>query len=210
MFRRILNHKIGNILIYIAEQSSPLYMTKGLKLLYLIDEQSVRLSGSPITWLDYKVWKNGPVAEELYQELRYNQVLTFGEQRISLNNFLDIEHRTNHKNKEQIDVKLIPKQASDFSQFSDFEIKIIKLIVEKYGNLTSTQLIDTLHQQGTRWHEIVEQHNLEAHFSLRGNTSDYTIDFIDLIEDDEMLSSSARASFEALSFQENLLNLNPA
>ena len=206
MFRRLLNNKIGNILVYIAEECSPLYMTKGLKLLYLIDERAVRLSGSPITWLDYKVWKNGPVAEELYQELRYNQVLTFGEQRLSLDEFLIIERHSNHKNQEQVDVKLLPKQKTDFSKFSDFEIKIVHSIVEKYGNLSSSQLIDVLHQQGTHWHEIVEKHNLQAHFTLKGNTSDYMIDFIDLIEDDEILSSSARSSYEALAFQENLLN----
>ncbi len=73
MFRRILNNKIGNILAYMATQTEPLYMTKALKLLYIIDETAVRQSGSPITWLDYKVWKNGPVSHEIYNELRHNQ-----------------------------------------------------------------------------------------------------------------------------------------
>jgi uncharacterized phage-associated protein len=206
MFRRTLNPKIGNILIYIAENCSPLYMTKALKLLYLIDEQAVRDSGAPITWLDYKVWKNGPVAQELYQEMRFNQVSTFGEQRISLNDFILIEHAENYKNKGQIDIKIIAKKETDFSIFSNFEKNIIVSIVNKYGNLTSTQLIETLHSQGTRWHEIVSKFDLETHFKLRKNTSDYTIDFIDLIEDDEFLQLSAQSSYEALEFQENILN----
>lgn len=205
MFRRLLNDKIGNILCYFAEQCEPLYMTKALKLLYIIDEQAVRLSGSSITWLDYKVWKKGPVAEELYQEFKFNQVLTIGEQRLSLENFLQIERLPNYKDQEQIDIKIIAKKTADFSQFSNFEIKIIEETVKNYGKLTSAQLIDVLHEKGTRWHQIVEQHNLESHFSLRGNTSDYSIDFIDLIEDDELLASSSRSAYEALSFQENLL-----
>ena len=49
-------------------------MTKALKLLYLIDETAVRQSGSPITWLEYKVWKNGPVASEIYFEFKLKLV----------------------------------------------------------------------------------------------------------------------------------------
>lgn len=208
MFRRTLNPKIGNILAYIADNCSPLYMTKALKLLYLIDEQAVRTSGTPITWLDYKVWKNGPVAQELYQELKFNQVNTFGEERVSLESFIQIERAPNHKNKEQLDVKITAKKAADFSIFSNFEQKIIVSVVKDYGDLSSTQLIEALHSQGTRWHEIVSKFDLEKHFRLRGNTSDYTIDFIDLIEDDEFLRMSAQSSYEALEFQENILNSN--
>ena len=58
--------KIGNLLIYIASNIKPLYHTQLLKLIYLIDEEAVKEDGVPITWLDYKVWKFGPVAQEAY------------------------------------------------------------------------------------------------------------------------------------------------
>ena len=73
MFRNQLNNKIGNLLSYLSTQIPNLSMTKALKLLYLIDETSYMQTGVSVTWLDYKVWEMGPVAEELYNELRYDQ-----------------------------------------------------------------------------------------------------------------------------------------
>ncbi len=206
MFRRVLNNKIGNILAYIAAQTEPLYMTKAIKLLYLIDEKAVRLTGSPITWLDYKVWKNGPVPSEIYYELKFDQVMTYGNSRVSLSDFINVQRKPNSKQPDQMDVKITPKKNYDFSDFSDFEMGVVKSVVTDYGYMNAIQLIDLLHQQDTRWHYIVTKFNLEEHFKLRGNTSDYTIDFIDLIEDDEFLKISAQAAYESLTFQENLLN----
>jgi uncharacterized phage-associated protein len=208
MFRRILNNKIGNILAYMATQTEALYMTKALKLLYIIDETAVRQSGSPITWLDYKVWKNGPVAHELYYELRNNQFVTYNESPINLSTFIAVQRTQNGKIPNQIDVKINAINTADFNQFSEFEEDIVKLVVSEFGHLNSTQLIDLLHEQGSRWHTIVTKFNLEEHFKVRSNTSDYSIDFVDLIEDDEFLKLAAQSAFESLAFQDNLLNNN--
>ena len=59
--------KIGNLLIYLAVHLNPLFHTKLIKLLYLIDENAVRDCGVPVTWLDYKVWQYGPVAPVIYE-----------------------------------------------------------------------------------------------------------------------------------------------
>ena len=206
MFRRILNNKIGNILAFLATQAEPLYMTKALKLLYLIDETATRQSGSPITWLDYKVWKKGPVASEIYAELKNNQVIFYGNQKIALDKFIKIERVFNFKNVHQTDIRLLPLVACDFSEFSEFEEDIIRSIMTKYGGLNSNDLIELLHSEGSRWHQIVTQFNLEEHFKLRSDTSDYSIDFIDLIEDDEFLKLAAQAAYESLAFQDNLQN----
>lgn len=206
MFRRILNNKIGNILAYMATQTEPLYMTKALKLLYIIDETAVRQSGSPITWLDYKVWKNGPVAPEIYNELRHNQFVIHDKTPINLSEFIAVQRFPNGQSQYQIDVKITAKKTADFSQFSDFEHDIVTSVIAQFASFTSIQLIELLHQQGSRWDKIVSQFNLEEHFKLRGNTSDYSIDFVDLIEEDEFLKMSAQSAFESLSFQDNLLN----
>jgi uncharacterized phage-associated protein len=179
-----------------------------LKLLYIIDETAVRQSGSPITWLDYKVWKNGPVAHEIYYELRNNQFVTYNESPINLNNFIAVKRSLNGKIPNQIDVKINAINTADFNQFSEFEEDIVKSVISEFGHLNSTQLIDLLHEQGSRWHTIVTKFNLEEHFKVRSNTSDYSIDFVDLIEDDEFLKLAAQSAFESLAFQDNLLNTN--
>ncbi len=206
MFRRVLNNKIGNILAYMATQTEPLYMTKALKLLYIIDETAVRQSGSPITWLDYKVWKNGPVAPEIYNELRHNQFVIYDKVPINLSDFISIHRVQNAQSSNQVDVKIYSKREASFDQFSEFEEEVVKSVIRQFKHLNAAQLIDLLHEQGSRWDKIVTQFNLEAHFKLRGNTSDYSIDFVDLIEEDEFLKLSAQSAFESLSFQDNLLN----
>ncbi len=206
MFRRILNNKIGNTLAFLAAQAEPLYMTKALKLLYLIDETAARQSGSPITWLDYKVWKNGPVASEIYYELKNNQVTFFSGQKVALDKFIKIERTPNSKKPNQTDIKILPLVTCDFSQFSEYEENVIRAVVAKYGYFNSDDLIALLHSEGTRWHQIVTQFNLQEHFKLRRDTSDYSIDFVDLIEDDEFLKMAAQASYESLAFQDNLQN----
>ena len=206
MFRRILNNKIGNILSFLATQAEPLYMTKALKLLYLIDETAARQSGSPITWLDYKVWKNGPVAPEIYYELKNNQVTFFGAEKIALDTFIKIERKRNFKTRSQTDIKITPLTTYDFSQFSEFEENIVRSVAANYGHFSAPELIALLHAEGSRWHQIVTDFNLEQHFKLRSDTSDYSIDFVDLIEGDEFLKLAAQASYESLEFQDNLQN----
>lgn len=208
MFRRILNNKIGNILAFLAAQIEPLYMTKALKLLYLIDETAARQSGSSITWLDYKVWKNGPVAPEIYLELRHQQVIFFGNEKVALDKFIKIERIPNLKNPNQTDIKILPLGSYDFSEFSEFEENIVRSVVAEYGNFSAPDLIGLLHSESSRWHQIVTQFNLEEHFKLRSDTSDYSIDFIDLIEDNEFLKLAAQASYESLAFQDNLYHNN--
>jgi uncharacterized phage-associated protein len=209
MFRRILNNKISNILAYMAVETEALYMTKALKLLYIIDETAVRQSGSPITWLDYKVWKMGPVAPEIYNELRYNQCVTYDKIIFNLSDSIAVQHVQNNKSSNQIDVRISAKKQADFSRFSDFEKEIITSVIGQFGALNSQQLIDLLHEQGSLWDKIVSQFKLEEHFKLRGNTSDYSIDFVDLIEDDAFLKLAAQSAYDSLSFQDNLLNNIP-
>ncbi len=57
---------IGNLMILLAERCKPLYHTKLLKLLFLIDEESMRRTATPITWLNYKAWQFGPVNEDVF------------------------------------------------------------------------------------------------------------------------------------------------
>jgi uncharacterized phage-associated protein len=84
MFRRINNDKIGNVLNYFASQIDYLSMTKTLKLLYILDETSIKETGTPVTWLDYKVWENGPVAIDVYNEIKHQEVFCYQGKELSL------------------------------------------------------------------------------------------------------------------------------
>src|SRR6266536_5007888 len=127
MFRNQLNNKIGNLLNYLSTQIPNLNMTKALKLLYLIDETSYMRSGAPVTWLDYKVWEMGPVAEELYNELRYDQSLMQNGQVINLESFIETKKTDGFEGQSQITI--YPKGHYDLCEFSTFEKELIENIV---------------------------------------------------------------------------------
>src|SRR5579859_3818061 len=107
MFRSQLNNKIGNLLNYLSTQIPNLSMTKALKLLYLIDETAYTRTGVSVTWLDYKVWEMGPVAEELYNELRNAQYISQNGEPINLEDFIQTEKTIGFN--DQIQIVIRPK-----------------------------------------------------------------------------------------------------
>jgi len=205
MFRAVLNDKIGNILSYLAEKVAHLSLTKALKLLYIIDETAVRETGVQLTWLEYKVWKNGPVPDELFQELRHNKKISIDNRIISLDEYIAVEQRESIFPENQVETYLFPRKEFDFSILNDYEIELVERIIQQYGSFSARELVDILHRENTLWHKIVEENNLSVSFELYKATSNYTIDFTKLIENDEILKMAAQASYEALQFQESLL-----
>ena len=57
--------KNGALLAYIASNIPGINLRKLLKVVYLIDEQFMKLRGFPLTWFDYYAWAKGPVAPEV-------------------------------------------------------------------------------------------------------------------------------------------------
>ena len=58
--------KIGNLLAYLSSKVKDINLRKLIKLVYLIDEESVVSRGLSVTWLTYYVWEKGPVAPCIY------------------------------------------------------------------------------------------------------------------------------------------------
>ncbi|HWY33202.1 MAG TPA: type II toxin-antitoxin system antitoxin SocA domain-containing protein, partial [Nitrosopumilaceae archaeon] len=63
-------NRLGIILNLIVLHSNGIYITRLLKLLYLIDETSIKEIGVPATILEYNVAKNGPLAVDLWSDLK--------------------------------------------------------------------------------------------------------------------------------------------
>lgn len=205
MFRNQLNNKIGNLLNYLSTRIPNLSMTKALKLLYLIDETAYMRSGVPVTWLDYKVWEMGPVAEELYNELRFDQKLIQNDKPLSLETFIRTEKKSTQEG--NVLITLLPEGNYNLNEFSAFETELIDNIIDRFGSYTAKQLIELLHEKNTIWHKCVTEKNLKLNFDLYGKKSNHTIDFSELIKDDPILQMAAQAAFESMQFQEDLNSL---
>jgi len=205
MFRNQLNSKIGNLLNYLSTRIPDLSMTKALKLLYLIDETSYARTGVSITWLDYKVWEMGPVAEELYNELRFDQSLMQNGEAVNLEGFIETEKADGFNSQTQIIIH--PKGAYRLDEFSPYEKELIDNVIDRFGTYTAKQLINLLHEENTLWHKYVSDNNLKLNFEVYGKKSNYTIDFAELIKDDPIKQMAAQSAFESMQMHGEIENL---
>jgi uncharacterized phage-associated protein len=205
MYRTILNDKIGNLLSYLTFKISSLSLTKALKLLYLIDEMSVLESGSPITFLDYKVWENGPVAHELYDELKYVRKIVQGNIEYSFDDFIDLI-RIHNTSRLQEEVFLKNKSIPNLTEFCQVEIELIDKVLKKYGNKSATQLIDILHKEGTLWSNTIKEQKIDFKI-IHSKKTDVSLNFANLIQDNEFLQMASASAYESLSFKEEVTNL---
>jgi len=182
-----------------------LALTKALKLLYLIDEASVREIGSPITWLDHKVWKLGPVAVEVYREIRFGEKTTIGEKTFSLADFIvwDVHQNPRYKDGVEVSIRPKPEVKPNLMEFSEFEEELIRGIVETYRHTSAVKLVEQLHQKDTLWHRKVTELELERAFEFR-STSAVSIDFNDLIKDNDGKMLAGQAAYESLEFESML------
>jgi uncharacterized phage-associated protein len=161
--------KIGNLLIYLAEKLKPLYHTKLIKLLYLIDEGSVRDSGVPITWLDYKVWQYGPVSPVIYEIHYKNNCFT---------EYISCEQNEYGR-------LINPRKKFSDDEFSKYELDLIESIIEKYKNVKAEELVEETHGKNTLWSITKEENSIEFDSEV-AKISPYSIDLSRLVRDDEV------------------------
>lgn len=70
--------KLGNVVVYIANHVPDLSKTKLLKLLYFMEEYSVKRFHTPFLGLPFEVWQAGPVVKDVFIDLSETPVLLDG------------------------------------------------------------------------------------------------------------------------------------
>jgi uncharacterized phage-associated protein len=186
---KVNKNLIGNIAILLAERCKPLSHTKLLKLLYLIDEEATNRTGAPVTWLSYNVWQYGPVSEDIYFSKMegYNKLSEF------------VRFDTLRDNT----VVITPIAKFSNAEFCEIDLEIIDDIIEKYGSMTATQLVDITHAKGSLWERTKSKHGIQ--FSESNKTSDITLNFVDLIGDDGFKKTVYYAAVECVEFASTLV-----
>ncbi|TKC02635.1 Panacea domain-containing protein [Pedobacter cryotolerans] len=193
--------KAFNALVYFAERIKPLYLTKAIKLLYLADEMAIKQTGVPVTWLNYKVWKLGPVPEDIYQKVKFAH-----HQHQKGNGSNALQHLEVSTPPEPLrdGILLKPAKAFDDAQFSDYDIEILDAVIKQYGKYNSDKIIELLHQEGTLWHKLVAANNLEQQFELKDNRSDYIIELTELLDTDYK-KSAFEVAYQSYLMQNELI-----
>lgn len=163
--------KVGNSIIYLSGKISELSKTKALKLIYILDELSIKKSGIPFFNLKYKVWKFGPVSEEIFIDLSSETTL--------LKNYIE---RTSE------DGVTIIKPIVDFNddEFSDNDIELLDFVIKEFGNKTAKDLIYYTHRKNSPWHNTaIENSVLELLEKEVINNTELLIDMSSLVNHDE-------------------------
>ena len=155
--------KLGNTAVYIATHTKNLSKTKLLKLLYFMEEYSVRRFHTPFLGLPYEVWQAGPVVKDVFIDLSENLVILDG-----------------YVTKEVVGdaTYILPAKSFSDEEFSDNDLLVMDEVIRKYGDKTAKELVSITHKKGSLWHKVAERNNLLLPFENKlMNNSDSVIDF---------------------------------
>jgi len=162
--------KLGNTIIFLAERIHDLSKTKLLKILYLLDEFSIRETGIPFLNLKYEVWQFGPVAQDIFIDLSDEPVM--------LKEFI---HTV------RLDNKTYVRAGKDFNddEFSSAELDFLEKVTASLKKHPAYVLVDFTHKTDSLWYSTASRNNLiEAFNQGYTNSSNIQIDFKDLLQDD--------------------------
>ena len=166
--------KVGNAVVYLCERIKPLYKTKLLKLLYLLDEESIKRFGVPMFGLEYLVWSKGPVAREIVDELRDKPHL--------LAEFIRIE-------KDRMGNRVVPIKPFSDDEFTPHEVELLAELSDGHENSSAVELIDITHDKKSLWYKLAEQNGLLEAFEKGKETSNVRMDLGDVVAEDPVKST---------------------
>lgn len=181
--------RLGNTILFLEQKINPLYKTKLLKLVYLLDELSTARNGVPFLGLDYKLWQAGPVNSDLYEELSQPYLLEA---------FIRLEQT-------EFGTRVFGKKAFTDDEFSEMEINLLNEIVSRYKTTTAEKLVEITHRKSAPWYIIAQENNLiEAFNERKVNTTDIPVDLTLLIKDDAKKMAMYRENMEVQNFSKFL------
>jgi uncharacterized phage-associated protein len=162
--------KIGNTVLYLSGKLPGLTKTKLLKLLYILDEQAILKSGIPFLHLRYKVWKFGPVSEELFIDLSSASSL--------------LKPYIAHTAADGVQA-IVPAAAFNDDEFSDNDILLMDAVIADFGKRSATELVQYTHRKGAPWHNAAVANNVLQLFQEENiNSTEFEIDLEELVHED--------------------------
>lgn len=168
--------KIGNSIVFLSEKIEPLYKTKALKLLYLIEEISVRKNGIPFFGVDFQLWRLGPVVKDVFIDMTAQTAI--------LSNYID-------KKAEGDDaIAIIPKTQFNDDEFSDSDMWVLEFVTKTFKDTSAQKLIEITHRKGFPWYETAKKTGyLELFEKNQCNSTNIVLDLSMLLDADPQKKS---------------------
>ncbi|MBE9466987.1 MAG: SocA family protein [Bacteroidetes bacterium] len=164
--------KIGNSIVFLASQIKGISKTKLLKLLYILDEISLKKSGIPFFNLEYKVWKFGPVANDIFVELSSSPSM--------LKDFI-IRETTKDGH-----TFISPKKDFIDDEFTQNELDLLGFVVKKFKNSSANELISFTHRKASPWYNAAIKNSVyELLVTEQISSTEIKVEMKELVEYDE-------------------------
>lgn len=179
-------NKIGNAIIYLSGSITELNKTKILKLLFLIEEATIKKYGRPFFGIDFQLWKHGPVAKDIFIDLSDEKPTLLAEYIEK-----DPANATNFKAK---------KPFCD-DEFSDNDIALLDAIIDFAKDKPAAYLVKHTHGKNSLWRKSAIQCGvLEILENELKNSTEHEIDFNLLFEGQTYLKDRFEDSKENIEF----------
>ena len=183
--------KIGNTIVYLSHQMADLTKTKILKVLFLLEEASIKRTGKPFVGMDFQLWKLGPVAKDVFIDLSSDDSPGL------LQPYIERDPADNR----------IFRAKNDFNndEFSANDLKLMDTIIEFVKDKPAAYLIKHTHGPNSLWRRSAIQFGvLELLEKELVNSTEFEVDFSLLFPQPSYLSERYEDSKENLQFTRTL------
>lgn len=182
--------KIGNTIIYLSENIKDLNKTKILKLLFLLEEASIKKYGHPFFGIDFQIWKLGPVVKDIFIDLSEDAP------------YLLSKYISRDKNNLSF---FKAKAEFNDDEFSDNDIDLLKTIINFAKDKTANNLIQHTHSHNSLWRKSAIRNGvLELLETEQINSTEHNIDFSLLFENNPEKQQQFEQVMENLEFVKHL------
>lgn len=159
--------KLGNAILYIAQNVEDLSKSKLIKLLYLMEETMVRKHQAPFLALQYEVWQYGPVAKEIF--------VGFSNTPTMLREFV-------YTSATDDGTYIYPNKEFCSNDFTESELDMMVSVITEYGHLKARELKDITHRTDGLWYKkALSTGLLDAFERQECTSSDEELDFSELL-----------------------------
>jgi uncharacterized phage-associated protein len=173
-------NKIGNTIRFFSKDQS-ISKTKLLKLLYLVEEVSIKKYAIPFLNISFQVWKFGPVAEPVFIETSSNPSM--------FKSYFEILNTTSGSE---------IKARGDFEdfEFSDNDIEVLEFVKNKYEKASASELIAITHRINSPWYKAaLEKGVLQDLLEEKITNTHFVIDLSELIDKENRQKLEMYAEF---------------
>ena len=182
--------KIGNTIIFLSGRIKDLNKTKILKILFLLEEASIKKYSYPFFGIDFQIWKHGPVAKDIFIDLSEDAPTLLAE-------YIQ-------KNDSNPTVFIGLREFCD-DEFSDNDIDLLNIITDFAKDKSANSLVKHTHSHNSLWRKsAIRMGVLDVLENELINSTEFYVDFGLLFENNQLMLQGYEEAKENVAFVRHL------